>query len=290
MIVLTNMNFAVELTNEKLKSSLEKFFSKETRFIEWENQGDGRQTSLSSIGKINDTTITDTQIILKEEGYELVYNYSIEVNIVNVDYEKKVQKTEDSQQDMYNLYIYEYLGRTVMLKIYVAIADALDVDVNAAYGYYIEQLKKDGTTTEETDTTTGIATMNSDTDVADMWGETNGVDATVKVNMKVYTDVLSQITKDSFSSVTNYAVILTDIPEDEEEEDWLKTWIDNYEKENNINQNEVENNTETNTNTNTNTNTQTEMPKTGIAYETVYFLLGVIALCFVIGYRVYRAK
>lgn len=279
MLILTNISFAVEILKDDLKKSATEVFPKEITI-----SSDTGTTKFDIPGNV---IVSDSMITIENDNLKSYIYYALEENKITYmsKHEMSIKVDENgeiAEEDArMELLAHAFLYTDYLYRAYLTVADALGID----YGLAVSYMHQISSTKEEIEEDTGsdyIAKTKTITDLYTYQTEYNLVEGYSEL---VYTLNLEEFAKIKESSITDgtiYTVSLSSVPTEDEVEDDDNTIVDE-----NTN---ISNNGITNTNTSANTNTQTEMPKTGIKYETIYFLLGVIALCVIVGYKVYKAK
>lgn len=140
MLILVNTisSYAnTEITIEKVNESLRKIYSKDVKISVKSEYG----TSNSKIGA-DDVEIGDSKIIFKGEGAERFQpiNYILQDNICKFEHEYIINVGEDSStEDAFEEVAFIMLQQTAMDRAFLAMADAVGIELSLAYTYYSQQ-------------------------------------------------------------------------------------------------------------------------------------------------------
>lgn len=162
ILTLTNISLAINLTNDKLKGSMEKIYSSKieveveskTQIIPGDGvtiEGDDTVTSTSSLtyDKPGEVIVDDSKVIIKEvdeesgQKMELTFDYLLADNILTIKSESTfadfgIQNNgEYSEPELaFASMMFLLMQNQILSTGYIAACDAIGQDINLAYSYY----------------------------------------------------------------------------------------------------------------------------------------------------------
>lgn len=248
MLLFTNFVYAIEMPMNEFKNNVEELFLKKLVIT-----SESGVTTNSGVEKVE---ITDTLIKVISEGQEIDINYSVEGNTLNIDSQFQINLKYQENGELSDESSLEFLGIMMILsncidRVYLAAAKAMGIDMSVAISYANEI--NSSVQPQEIETETGMKTI-VESSLAKSEAEINLKTGVYAIKQSINIDELSKITEQSLLNGVKYNVAFVENNSTEQPEN----------------------------------PTQPEMPKTGIAYETVYVLIAIIAICIVVGYKVYK--
>jgi len=237
-IFITNICYAATLTNQQLNTSLKKMFSNEIKIVQ-----DSTSESITLQGQEVDVRGNQIKLVDSKTKKPLNIYYTIENNICKfestIELGINASSSKEDALEAFSIMMYQVASYDIC---YLAVADALGVDLSLAYTYYAQNYNNDSI-----DVQTKIYSI--ETNLPKSGNKSSSLDVSTMV-LKVDCSELAQLSSGDVNQADTYTVkVMSD-------EGNITPPVEDENKDNTQVQNPV-------TNQNTQQNTQTSQSNKG---------------------------